>query len=294
MPQVEANGIRLEYESMGEGPPLVLVMGVGAQLIHWPDGFYRMLSSRGLRVIRFDNRDSGLSTILSTKPPPVFTTVGQVLLRRRVQAPYTLWDMADDLVGLLDALDIDSAHVVGMSMGGMIAQCAAIAHPRRLRSLTSMSSTTGDRRVSWGKPRALWALTRPRPSDPQAAIELEIRILKTISSKGYPLREQDIRELATRAVHRSLQPQGGHRQFLAILASGNRTRKLAALRIPTLVLHGTDDPLIPPAAAEATARAIPDARLQWIEGWGHDLPPQIWPRLADAISEHVRKAENQR
>ncbi len=288
MPTARCNGIDICYESMGSGPPLLLIMGIGTQLVYWPDALCQLLVEQGLRVIRLDNRDAGLSSHLDhLGVPRTRKLLLRVLMRRRVNAPYTLWDMALDTVGLLDALELPAAHLVGMSMGGMIAQCAAISHPERALSLTSISSTTGDRRVSWGKPRAMWALHRPAPRGGQAAIEHEIRLLRTIGSPELAADEEDIRRLVTRAQQRAYDPAGTARQFAAILASGNRTRKLRQLDLPTLVIHGTQDPLIPFAAGQATAAAIPEARLLPIAGMGHDLPPAAWSPIVEAIAAHV-------
>jgi pimeloyl-ACP methyl ester carboxylesterase len=291
MPKVSTNGIELHYEEQGEGAPLMLIMGIDAQLIHWPDGLCDMLEARGFRVIRFDNRDAGLSTQMDHLGPPRWARLGVDLIRRRkTRASYTLWDMAEDTVGLLDALGLERVHLAGMSMGGMIAQCVALKHPERLISLTSISSTTGSRSVPSGKPRVLWEIMKPRPADLQGAIAHSVRILRAIGSPGHPVPLAQLEALATRSNQRGHNPAGTGRQAAAILASGSRRRALAELRIPTLVLHGEDDPVIPVAGGHATAEAIPGARLLTIPGWGHDLPPGIWTQLCDAIHQHTRDA----
>jgi pimeloyl-ACP methyl ester carboxylesterase len=292
MPKVSTNGIELHYEEQGDGAPLVLIMGIDAQLIHWPQGLCDMLESRGFRVIRFDNRDAGRSSQLDHLGPPRWARLGVDLIRRRkTQAAYTLWDMAADTVGLLDALGLDRVHMAGMSMGGMIAQCVALEHPERLISLTSLSSTTGSRSVPSGKPRVLWEIMKPRPADLQGAIAHSVRILRAIGSPGYPVPLAQLEALAARSVQRGRNPDGTGRQAAAILASGSRRRALAELRVPTLVLHGEADPVIPVEGGHATAEAIPGAKLLTIPGWGHDLPPGIWETLSDAIRDHARAAE---
>jgi pimeloyl-ACP methyl ester carboxylesterase len=289
MPRAATNGIELHWESQGEGIPLLLIMGIGAQLVHWPAGLVDRLVQAGHRVIRFDNRDVGLSTHLHQLGPPSWAKLGWGMLRRRrVPAPYTLWDMARDTVGLMDALGIERAHVAGMSMGGMIAQCMALEHRQRVASLISISSTTGSRAVPSGQPKVLWTALGPRPSDRRGAIAHELRILRVIGSPAFPVPLDSLQALATASYERGHDPVGVARQAAAILASGSRRRALAELDLPTLVLHGEADPLIPVQGGHATAEAIPGARLITIPGWGHDLPPQVWPTLVDAIQAHTR------
>ncbi len=289
MPRAATNGIELHWEAQGEGDPWLLIMGIGAQLVHWPQGFCDTLAERGFRVIRFDNRDVGRSTWLEQLGPPNWARLGWDLLRRRrTRASYTLWDMAEDVVGLLDALDLERVHLAGMSMGGMIAQCVALEHPDRLWSLTSISSTTGSRSVPSGRPGVMWTAMGPRPKDKKGAIAHEVRILRAIGSPASPVPLEDLRALATASWERGYNPVGAGRQAAAILASGSRRRRLAELRIPTLVLHGEADPLIPVEGGRATAHAIDGARLLTLPGWGHDLPPVVWPRLVDAMEAHAR------
>ena len=291
MPKATTNGIELHWESQGDGAPLVLIMGIDAQLIHWPQGLCDMLAAQGFRVIRFDNRDAGQSTSMDHLGPPRWARLGVDLIRRRrTKAAYTLWDMADDTLGLLDALGLERVHLAGMSMGGMIAQCLALRHPERLYSLTSISSTTGSRKVPSGHPRVLWEIMKPRPKDPKGAITHHMHMLRAIGSPAHPVPMEDLEALATLAVERGENPVGTGRQAAAILASGSRRRELASLMVPTLVLHGEADRVIPIEGGQATAEAIPGARLITVPGWGHDLPRPVWPALVEAITTHAHEA----
>ncbi|MFH2008640.1 MAG: alpha/beta hydrolase [bacterium] len=290
MPRVQSNGIEIEYESFGRGEPVLLIMGVGAQLLLWRSGFCQMLAARGFQVIRFDNRDTGLSTHLrGVRAPNPNLSFARRVFGLPVKAPYTLSDMAADTVGLMDALDLDSAHVVGMSMGGMIAQMTAIEHPTRVRSLTSFASATGDL-FPLGKPRALATLFRPPAKNRQQAIDNGMHFLRVAGSKGLPWDEADAAELWGRCYDRSFDPGGFVRQMAAIAATGSRTARLARVRCPTLAVHGLDDPLLLPACATATARAVPGGRTRFIEGLGHDLPEAAWPYLVGAIAEIAGEA----
>jgi pimeloyl-ACP methyl ester carboxylesterase len=281
---VRANGIDIAYEELGSGEPLVLIMGIGAQMLWWPDGFCAALAEQGFRVLRFDNRDIGLSTNLAHLPVPnPVRVVRQRWLRQSVETPYGLADMARDTVGLLDALGIERAHVAGASMGGMIAQHVAFEHPSRVKSLSSIMSTTGAVPVSLPHPRALQALFAGRPMDVDAAIEAVIYSQRALGSRGIHKDEERIRSTARRCIERGLNPKGFIRQWGAIMASGDRTARLATICVPTLVLHGTIDPLVPPAGGRATAKAIPGARLTTIENMGHDLPEGAWPRIVSEI-----------
>ncbi len=292
MPRAAANGIELCWESQGQGSPLVMIMGIDAQLVHWPQGLCDMLAARDFRVIRFDNRDAGQSTWMEQLGPPAWGRLGwDMIRRRRTRSSYTLWDMADDTLGLLDSLGLERVHLAGMSMGGMIAQCLALRHPERLSSLISISSTTGSRQVPSGKPRVLWEIMKPRPADPKGAISHTVRMLRAIGSPSYPIPLAQLEALAIQSTARGYNPTGTGRQAAAILASGSRRSMLTELKVPTLVLHGEADPVIPVEGGQATARAIPDARLITIPGWGHDLPPAIWPTLVDAIHAHAQAAE---
>ena len=294
MPQIEANGIALEYEEHGEAsaPPLLLVMGLGAQLTLWPIELVEALVERGFRVIRYDNRDIGLSHKMEGAKAPGM--VRHILLRRfglRPRVPYTLADMAADGVGLLDALGIGKAHVVGASMGGMIAQHIAFSFPERVLSLTSIMSTTGNPKLPPAQKEALSVLTkRPRSMAESVLVEHGVRIGRTIGSPGYPADEDRLRANATRDIRRSLYPAGLPRQLAAIIADGDRRERLAGIEAPTLVIHGEGDPLVPVAGGRDTAAHIRRATLKTIPGMGHDLPLALVDEIADAIAEHARAA----
>lgn len=288
---VRSNGIDIAYESAGEGPPLVMIMGIGAPLVNWPEGFYRAILDRGFNAIRFDNRDVGHSTRLDhLGVPPTWSLMARRAAGRRVPAPYRLEDMADDVAGLLDGLHLQAAHVVGASMGGMIAQTFAIRHPDRTRSLTSIMSCTGSRLDSIGRPGALAAITRRGPTQGQAAIDHMVGVLRTIGSRSHPTPEPELRELVERCVRRGMTPDGFARQWAAILATGSRWRDLRRVSAPTLVIHGDEDPLMPPRGGRATAWAVPGARLVRVEGMGHDLPRPLWPQIVGAIADHAHAA----
>ena len=286
MPRARANGIELEYELFGSegGRPLVLIMGLGAQMILWDEEFCAALAARGHRVIRFDNRDVGLSTkIDGWRALDLAAAMAAAALGRPVAAPYTLSDMAADAAGLLDALGIAAAHVVGASLGGMIAQTLAIERPARVLSLTSIMSTTGDRELPRARPEAVAALLEPPPRDRDGAMARAAKVFRTIGSPGFPFDEARVRERAGRSYDRCSHPAGVARQMLAILAAGSRAPALRHVRVPTLVIHGTEDPLVPVAHGIETAALVPGAELLVIEGMGHDLPRAVWPRVIDAI-----------
>ncbi|WP_284740963.1 alpha/beta fold hydrolase [Amycolatopsis sp. RTGN1] len=283
MARAQANGLELEYDTFGDpgGPPLVLVMGLGAQMITWEDGFCELLAARGFFVVRYDNRDVGLSTWLDELPAPDLAALAGGDL---TTAPYRLSDLADDAVGLFDALGIGRAHVVGASMGGMIVQQLAIDHPDRLLSVTSIMSTTGDPAVGQAEPWALAMLTRPPASTREQALADSVDGYRRLGSPGYPDDEAFL--LAKAALHydRARHPVGTLRQAAAVLASGDRTAGLRSVRLPALVVHGDADPLIDVSGGKATAEAIPDAELLVIPGMGHNLPRAVWPALASAIA----------
>ena len=262
--------IDIAYERFGdpEAPPVVLVMGLGGQMLGWPAGFCQLLVERGLQVIRFDNRDVGLSTHLHDAPPPdVMAVVGG----DTSSASYTLSDMAADTAGLLDALGIDSVHIVGVSLGGMIAQVLAIEHPDRIRSLTSISSSTGDPAVGQATPEALQPFAAPPPETREEAMDLAVAIFRAIGSPAFPLDERAVRERAGASYDRGSDPVGVGRQLVAALASPDRTPDLSSVGAPALVLHGAQDPLVDVSGARATAEALPNAQLVVIDGMGHDL-----------------------
>ena len=295
MARVRANGIELEYDSFGstQDRPLLLIMGLGGQSIMWEEGFCEALAERGHYVVRYDNRDVGLSTKFDSAGIPNVVELMQPGAAGAT-VPYTLDDMADDAAGLLDALGLDTAHVCGASMGGMIAQTVAIRHGRRLRSLTSIMSSTGNPSLPPAKPEAMAVLMTPPPSDRAGSLDSAARTWRTIGSPGFPFDEARIRARAGRLYDRSFHPQGTARQLAAILAHGSRVEKLRAVSTPTLVIHGAADPLVPLEGGRDTARAIPGAELLVIEGMGHDLPEGAWPQLVGAISEHTAKAEARR
>ncbi|HEX8074644.1 MAG TPA: alpha/beta hydrolase [Thermoleophilaceae bacterium] len=287
-----ANGIELAYETFGrrDDPPVLLIAGVGAQMISWPDGFCELLAERELRPVRFDNRDVGESTHLHEAGAP---DLKACLAGDTSSAPYELVDMARDTVGLLDALAIDTAHVVGLSMGGMIAQTLAAHHPERMRSLTSIMSTTGERSVSQPTPEALAVLMQPPARTREESIERALANARVLGSPGFPKDDDLIADRAARGWDRGVDPPGFARQMGAIYRSGNRTAMLRAVTLPTLVLHGEDDPLIPVEGGRATAAAVAGAELRTIPGMGHDLPRAVWPVLVDAIAGFVERVERE-
>ena len=293
MPTARSNGIEIEYEVLGPpgNRPLLLVMGLGTQMIHWDDELCAQLVAHGHRVIRFDNRDVGCSTKLDGDGPPnVLAAMAAASRGAAVDAPYRLSDMAADAAGLLDALEIESAHVVGASLGGMIAQTLALEHPARVRTLTSIMSTTGHPDLPTATPDAAAALFQPAPPDREGNIERAVRVFRAIGSPGFPFDEGRVRERAARAYDRCFHPAGVARQMIAIVASGSRRDALRRLRMPTLVVHGADDPLIPLACGLDTAESIPGAELLIVEGMGHALPRAVWPRLVDAVTQLTSRA----
>ena len=293
MPNVNANDIQIEYETFGDrsSPPLLLIIGFGGQMIDWDEVLCEQLAGKGLYVIRFDNRDVGLSTKLEKAGVPnVTVALGAMMKGDAIEAPYTLYDMADDAVGLLDALHIEKAHICGMSMGGMIAQSVAIRHPSRVLSLISIYSTTGNPELPPPKPEAMEVLLTPAPKERDAYIEYNVKVFRTIAGPGFPFDEEWVRKYAARRYDRAFYPQGLARQLVAIFAQVNRKPALASLTIPTLVIHGADDPLVPVECGKDTAEAVPGAELMVIEGMGHDLPHGgAWLRIIDAIAEHIFK-----
>jgi pimeloyl-ACP methyl ester carboxylesterase len=285
-----ANGIELCFDTFGEddAPPLLLIMGLAAQMIAWDEEFCSRLAARGYRVIRFDNRDIGLSTRLSAAGvPDVTAAFGALLQGKPVPAPYRLGDMAKDAVGLLDFLGIQRAHVVGASMGGAIAQTLAIEHAPRLRTLTSIMATTGAPGLPPPTPEAMAVLLKPTPSDRAAYFDSYVQTWKVLRAGSFPLDEARDLTRAAKAFDRGLNPAGVARQLTAILASGSRKAALGAVRVPTLVIHGDADPLVPLACGVDTAESVPGARLQVIEGMGHALPVSMWPQIIDAIAAHA-------
>jgi pimeloyl-ACP methyl ester carboxylesterase len=287
-----ANGIDLCYQEMGDsdGEPLLLVMGLATQMIAWDETFCGMLAERGFRVVRFDNRDIGRSTRLEAAGVP---RRADMMLGRQGRAAYLLRDMAADTVGLMDHLGIDAAHLVGASMGGMIAQMTAIEYPQRVRSLVSVMSNTGSRWTGMPSRRAMAVLLARPPRGRDVAIERTVKTFKVIGSPGYPFEEERVRQIAGRSFDRGHDGGGVLRQLHAITASGDRTQALRGVTAPTTVIHGNRDPLVRPAGGRATARAIPGARLKMIDGMGHDLPRELWRDFVEAIVSNAARARSQ-
>ena len=293
MPSVRTNGIQLEYEAFGEStsPPLLLIIGLAGQLIFWDEELCRQLAQQGHYVIRYDNRDVGLSSkIEEAGVPDIMRTIETLMRGEEIDPPYTIEDMAEDAVGLLDALGIEKAHVCGMSMGGMIAQALAIRHPQRVLSLISIYSTTGNPRLPQPKPDVMQVLLAPPPEEREANIEFTLKVFRTIAGTGFPFDEEWHRKMMGWAYDRAFYPQGAIRQLVAILAQKNRKPALASIAVPTLVIHGTADPLVPFECGKDTAEAVPGAEFKSIDGMGHDLPHGgAWPEIINAIVRHTQK-----
>jgi pimeloyl-ACP methyl ester carboxylesterase len=291
MPRAHGNGVELEYETVGDpaGRPLLLVQGLGAQLISIEDGLCQELASHGFLVIRYDNRDAGLSSWFDAAGP---VNLAAIWGGDHSSLAYTLEDMADDAAAVLDAAGVQSAHVAGISLGGMIAQLLATRHPARVRSLASVMSTTGDRAVGQPTGEAARVLVSSMPSDREGFIEQAVVNAKAISAgTAFPFDAEAVRRGAARSYDRAYHPKGTGRQFAAILAAGDRTEALGRVRVPTLVVHGEEDQVIGVSGGEATAAAIPGARLLRVPGLGHELPPGFWPALADALAQNANRAD---
>ena len=285
-----ANGIDIAYQTFGDkdASPLILIMGLGSQMVLWDGEFCRKLAAGGYRVIRFDNRDIGLSTKLDWMQVPDTTAVTAALQRGEVPAlPYTLEDMATDTAALLTALGYDKAHIVGESMGGMIGQIMAINLSERLLSLTSIMSSTGNPFLPPPSPEVLEILYTPFPTDHDGFVESFVRTFKVLSGAAMPLSEALARKWAEQSYKHGLNPAGVARQFAAIMAAGDRTEKLKSISIPTLVIHGDVDPLLPVECGLATATAIPGSRLKIIQEMGHALPEAVWPQIVAEITRHA-------
>ena len=294
MARTKANGIEIEYETVGSkaDPALLLVMGLGAQLTIWPDALFKGLADRGFYVIRYDNRDTGLSTDFGAwGVPNIPDAIAKVMKGERPKAPYLLGDMAADAIGLLDALGIDKAHMVGASMGGMIVQIVAATYPQRTRSMVSIYSTSGRPGLPMGKPEAL-AMLSAQPEGParEQLVRHGMKLRQTIGSPGFPTPEAELRALVEKNVDRRWYPEGAARQYLSVIASGDRVEMLKTVRVPTLVMHGEDDPLLPVDGGRDVARLVPGAELQTIAGWGHDFPAQLVPTIVDRISTFCKVA----
>ena len=293
--QVSANGIALEVEDHGSpgGEPLVLIMGLGMQLVAWHPDFVAMLMARGFRVIRFDNRDIGLSQRFDRLGVPnlAFDSI-RYAVGMKVSAPYTVADMADDTAGLLDAMGIHAAHICGASMGGMIAQQLAVRHPQRVKSLTLIMTSSGSRRLPGPTLKVRSALIS-RPADPgnvQSVIEHGVKLYRLIGSPDYPASDTCLNERLGLSVRRAYRPQGTARQMVAIAADGNRSKLLAQIKQPTQIIHGRADPLVPVAAGHDLAAKIAGAEIDVIAGMGHDLPAELWPRFVAGISSAAGRA----
>ena len=286
-----ANGIEIAYEAFGDpaDPTVLLIMGLGVQMLGWDAELCELLAGRGFRVVRFDNRDVGRSTKIEGGRPPnlMAAATGDAS-----SASYTLDEMADDCAGLLDHLGVDAAHLVGASQGGMIAQTLAIRHRGRVLSLVSIMSSSGDRAVGQPHPEALPALLTRPPADRDGYAEFVVRAWRVIGSPGFEADEEKLRERARASFDRGYYPEGTARQLLAILASGDRTEALRRLDLPAVVIHGTEDALIDVSGGKATAAAIPGAELELIEGMGHDLPRELWPRFVDLIVVNAERARS--
>jgi pimeloyl-ACP methyl ester carboxylesterase len=292
MPRANANGIELEYDTIGDpsDPALLLVMGFTAQLTAWDEGFCKQLADRGFHVIRFDNRDCGLSTKLDGVTVDLMPFIQALTSGSQapedVPVPYTLSDMAADAVGLLDALGIERAHIAGASMGGMIVQTMAIERPERVATMTSIMSTTGEPSYGRATPEATAALLSPPAFDRDGAIARSVEAFRVFASKKYydPVK---VAERAGAAFDRSFYPEGIPRQLAGVLASGDRAAGLAELDVPTLVIHGVDDTLITPSGGERTAELVPGSKLLMLKDMGHDLPEPLWPFITDVIAAHA-------
>lgn len=286
-----ADGVELAYDDQGRGPAMLLIMGIGAQRVFWDDRLCARLVERGFRVIRYDARDIGESSRLDhLGAPRPLETLGRRVAGLRVDAPYTLSDMANDAAQLLTHLGVERAHVAGVSMGGMVAQHLALEHPDRVLSLASIMSTPGARRYFFlTRPQALRTLLTPIPRDVDAAAEHVVKLFTAIGGPAFPADADALRAIGRVAYARGASPRGFLRHLAAICASGDRTARLRAVRVPTLVLHGADDPLIVAAAGRATARAIPGARLHVVPGMGHHLPPGTWDTIVPALAANAAR-----
>jgi pimeloyl-ACP methyl ester carboxylesterase len=293
MSKVTANGIQIEYETFGNptNRPLLLIAGHGSQMIQWDEAFCLDLVKRGHYVIRFDYRDVGLSTKFDTAGVPSLETIGKIMQGEKIKPTYTLDDMSDDAVGLLDALGIRKAHICGISMGGMIAQTIAIRHLGRVLSLISIASTTGNPELALPKPEIIGRYVTSPPAEREAYIEHMLGVYKALAGPGFIFDEEWTRKITAESYDRCFYPQGKVRHTVAVLTHGNRVPALASVNVPALVVHGISDPLFLVDAGTDTAKAIPGAQLMLIEGMGHDLPHGgAWPQIVEAIAAHTLKA----
>jgi pimeloyl-ACP methyl ester carboxylesterase len=295
MPFAKANGIELAYEDAGpvSAPAILLIMGLGAPLTFWPQAFVDGLVGRGFRVIRFDNRDFGLSTKFDGAPADVEAAYRRLMEGKPIEPPYGLPDMAKDAMGLLDALQVEKAHIVGASMGGMIGQIVAADYPARVRSFVSVMSSSGDPKLPQGTPEALAVLTTPPPppADREANLIHSVKCQRAIGSVSLAATDEELRAKVAEGYDRSNDYAGVPRQLLAVLANGSRVELLKRIHQPTLVIHGTEDPLTRPECGEDTARHIQGAELMMVEGMGHDLPRPLIGMLVEAVAKHCRRAD---
>ena len=288
MPNVTANGIQIEYDTFGNSssPALLLIMGGGSQMIYWEVEFCELLAKNDLFVIRFDNRDIGLSTKFEHAGIPDMMAA---MRGEPVNPPYTLEDMADDAVGLLDALGIKKAHICGASVGGMIAQVISYRHPEYVMSLTSIMSSTGNPELPQIKPDVLAEVYKPIPDEREAYIEHHINMWRKLWSPGFPFEEKRLYALMAESYDRSYYPQGLARQGAAVIAHGYQKSSIASIKAPTLVIHGNKDPFMPVEGGRETAQLIQGAKLLIIDGMGHDIPKEVWSTMIDAISNHTKQ-----
>lgn len=292
MARTRANGIEIEYETAGNrsDPALLLVMGLGAQLTIWPDSLFQGLAQRGFYVIRYDNRDTGLSTGFDTwGVPNLLAALQKIMKGEKVEAPYLLKDMASDAVGLLDALGVGRAHMVGASMGGMIVQLVAALYREHAASMVSIMSTSGRRGLPQGKPEAL-AMLSAQPEGPsrEQRVAHGMKLRRVIAGPGYPSEEAELRPFVEKNVDRRWWPEGSARQYLSVLASGDRVDLLKTIKVPTLVLHGDDDPLLPVECGRDVAALVPGAEIETWPGWGHDFPKAMIPKVIDRITRFCK------
>ena len=290
---VAANGIHINYDSFGNKshPAIVLIMGLATQMIYWDQQFCQLLASQGYWVIRFDNRDNGKSTWLDPLPAPTSAALlANAVFKRPLGAAYLLSDMMQDTLGLLNALDLKSAHLVGASMGGMIAQELAISHPQRVKSLTSIMSTTGNRKLPKPSVAFGFKMLKPPPKDVNKAVAYGMHVWRLIHGNHYPFEQQKVQGLINRALQRGFNPAGNSRQLAAILDSPDRTAALSTLIVPSLILHGEDDPLVLVACGVATANAIPNAKIKTYPGMGHTIPSQLYNDITQQILDHIRSS----
>ena len=293
MPKVKANNIEIEYDTFGDpsGEPLLLIMGLGSQMISWVPEFCELFVQKGFYVIRFDNRDVGLSTKFDDAGVPnVMQVVTKARNGEKIDPPYTLEDMADDAVGLLDALNIEKAHVCGASMGSMIAQVVAYRHPSRVLSLVPIMGSTGNPELPEPKPEAMQVLMVPMPPKRERYIKESVKRWRVLWG-SHPYDEELRKKLAEQAYDRSYYPDGQTRQLVAILADGDRREKVKDIKVPTLVIHGKEDPLVPMEGGIDISKNIPGAKLLLIDKMGHSLPPEVWTQVVDAIAENASKAK---